>query len=126
MVAAIERSFPQREIADASFRYQTEVDSRKRIVVGVNDYVNDTDDEIPTLKVDRALEAKQTARLEATRASRDSAAVESSLADLKAAAQTDANLMPLFLAAARARATEGEMVAALQEVFGDYTEMPVF
>ena len=126
MVQAIEQNFPQREIADASFKYQSEVDSKQRIVVGVNDYVNEGDDEIPTLKVDRTLEAKQTGRLEATRAARDSQAVEQSLAALKAAAATEANLMPLFLDAARARASEGEMVAALQEVFGDYRESPVF
>ncbi|HET8975399.1 MAG TPA: methylmalonyl-CoA mutase family protein [Solirubrobacterales bacterium] len=126
MVDAIKQNFPQREIADASFRYQQEVDSRQRIVVGVNDYVQTGDDEIPTLKIDRELERKQTGRLEATRARRDSAAVERTLADLKAAAATDANLMPHFLDCARARVSEGEMVAALQEVFGRYTESPVF
>jgi methylmalonyl-CoA mutase N-terminal domain/subunit len=126
MVRAIEQNFPQREIADASFRYQAEVDQRQRIVVGVNEYVNEVDDEIPTLKVDRELERKQTGRLEATRAARDSAEVERSLAELTEAAATDANLMPHFLDAARARASEGEMVAALQGVFGDYRESPVF
>ena len=74
----------------------------------------------------RRLERKQAGRLEATKRGRDSAAVERTLAELKAAAATDANLMPRFLDCARARATEGEMVAALQEVFGDYTESPVF
>ncbi|HEX2359252.1 MAG TPA: methylmalonyl-CoA mutase family protein [Solirubrobacterales bacterium] len=126
MVRAIEQNFPQREIADASFRYQAEVDQRQRIVVGVNEYVNEVDDEIQTLKVDRELERKQTGRLEATRAARDSAEVERSLAELTEAAATDANLMPHFLDAARARASEGEMVAALQGVFGDYRESPVF
>jgi methylmalonyl-CoA mutase N-terminal domain/subunit len=126
MVPAIEQNFPQREIADASFQYQAEVDQKQRIVVGVNEYVNEVDDEIQTLKVDRELERKQTGRLEATRAARDSAEVERSLAELTEAAATDANLMPHFLDAARARASEGEMVAALQGVFGDYRESPVF
>ncbi|MGZ5413242.1 MAG: methylmalonyl-CoA mutase family protein, partial [Solirubrobacterales bacterium] len=126
MVEAIKQNFPQREIADASFRYQTEVDSKQRIVVGVNDYVNEGDEEIPTLKIDRELERKQTSRLEATRARRDSAEVERTLAELKVAAATDANLMPRFIECARARVSEGEMVEALQGVFGRYTESPVF
>ncbi len=94
MVEAIKQNFPQREIADASFRYQQEVDSKQRIVVGVNDYVNEGDEEIPTLKIDRELERKQAGRLAATRADRDAAAVERTLGELKAAAATEANLMP--------------------------------
>jgi methylmalonyl-CoA mutase N-terminal domain/subunit len=126
MVEAIKQNFPQREIADASFRYQQEVDSKQRIVVGVNDFINADDDRIPTLKIDPEMERKQTGRLAATKAARDVAAVERTLEELKAAAATEANLMPLFIECARARASEGEMVAALQEVFGRYTETPVF
>ncbi|MGZ5309479.1 MAG: acyl-CoA mutase large subunit family protein [Solirubrobacterales bacterium] len=126
MVEAIKQSFPQREIADASFRYQQEVDSKQRIVVGVNDYEVSGDEQIPTLKIDPALERKQVDRVKATKAGRDSAAVESTLTELKRAAATDQNLMPLFIEAARARATEGEMIASLQEVFGTYSESPVF
>ncbi len=95
-------------------------------MVGVNDYVNEGDEQIPTLKIDPEMERKQAGRLAATRADRDSAAVERTLGELKAAAATEANLMPLFIECARARASEGEMVAALQEVFGRYTESPVF
>jgi methylmalonyl-CoA mutase N-terminal domain/subunit len=126
MVEAVKQSFPQREIADASFKYQREVDSKQRIVVGVNEFQIEDDVEIPTLKIDRALEAKQVGRLKATKTRRDSAAVESTLAEVKRAAATDENLMPYFIEAARARASEGEMIAALQEVFGSYTEVPVF
>ncbi len=127
MVEAIKRGFPQREIADASFRYQQEVDSRRRIVVGVNDYRLSAEEGIEMHRPDPAAERKQGDRLERTRAARDSAAVESALASLKAAAATDGeNLMPRFLAAARVRASEGEMIASLQEVFGRYTEQPVF
>jgi methylmalonyl-CoA mutase N-terminal domain/subunit len=126
MVEAIKQNFPQREIADASFRYQQEVDEKKRIVVGVNDYVISDDDEIPILRIDPELERKQRGRVEATRARRQSAEVERTLSDLKSAAATDANLMPPILECARARVTEGEMVEALQQVFGRYTEMPVF
>jgi methylmalonyl-CoA mutase, N-terminal domain len=126
MVEAIRRNFPQREIADAAFTYQREVDERKRIVVGVNDFAQEGEEATPILRIDPALERKQTDRLAATRARRDGAAVEASLAELKRAAATDANLMPPIIAAARARATEGEMISALQEVFGTYTESPVF
>jgi methylmalonyl-CoA mutase N-terminal domain/subunit len=126
MVEAIEQNFPQREIADASFRYQREVDQRKRIVVGVNEYVAEDEAAIPILRIDPELERKQRGRVEATRARRDSAEVERTLAELKEAAATEANLMEPILACARARVTEGEMVAALQEVFGSYTELPVF
>jgi methylmalonyl-CoA mutase N-terminal domain/subunit len=126
MVEAIRRNFPQREIADASFTYQQELNERKRIVVGVNDFVSEDDEPTPILKIDPALERKQVDRLAATRARRDGAAVESALAELKQVAGGAGNLMPPILAAARARATEGEMIAALQEVFGTYTESPVF
>jgi methylmalonyl-CoA mutase N-terminal domain/subunit len=127
MVAAIERGFPQREIADAAFRYQQEVDSGQRTVVGVNSFRLDEEEEIPTLRIDPELERKQAGRLQATRAARDSAAVERALADLREAAATEGrNLMPHILDAARARVSEGEMIAALQGVFGTYTETPVY
>jgi methylmalonyl-CoA mutase, N-terminal domain len=126
MVEAIKAGFPQREIADAAFEYQREVDSKERIVVGVNEYRLEREEEIPILRIDPELERKQSARLAATREKRDAAAVESTLAELKRAAATDENLMPRFIDAARARASEGEMVAALQEVFGTYSEHPQF
>jgi methylmalonyl-CoA mutase N-terminal domain/subunit len=125
MVEAIKQNFPQREIADASFRYQQEVDSKKRIVVGVNEYVQQ-DDAIPILRIDPELERKQKGRLEASRAGRDAGAVEAALGELRTAAAGDANLMPHLLDCARARASEGEMIASLQQVFGSYTESPVF
>jgi methylmalonyl-CoA mutase N-terminal domain/subunit len=126
MVEAIRRNFPQREIADASFAYQREVDERRRIVVGVNDFVDEDEAQTPILRIDPALERKQADRLAATRARRDGAAVESALAELKSAAAGEANLMPPIVAAARANATEGEMIEAMQQVFGTYTESPVF
>jgi methylmalonyl-CoA mutase N-terminal domain/subunit len=127
MVEAVKGGFPQREIADAAFRYQHEVDQRQRTVVGVNDYVHEDEAQIPILRIDPELERKQAGRLEGTRAKRESAAVESALGALKAAAANDGeNLMPRFIEAARARASEGEMIAALQEVFGTYSEQPVF
>jgi len=125
MVEAIRRNFPQREIADASFAYQRAVDERRRIVVGVNDFAAE-EEPTPILRIDPALERKQAERLAATRARRDGGAVEASLGKLKRAAAGEANLMEPIVEAARARATEGEMIEALQEVFGTYTESPVF
>jgi methylmalonyl-CoA mutase N-terminal domain/subunit len=126
MVEAIKQNFPQREIADASFQYQQEVDSRQRIVVGVNDYVHEDENPTPILRIDPALERKQKGRVEATKTKRDSTEVERTLDELRAAAATEANLMPAIMDCARARVSEGEMVEALQSVFGSYTELPVF
>jgi methylmalonyl-CoA mutase, N-terminal domain len=126
MVDAIRDNFPQREIADAAFAYQRELDERRRIVVGVNDFALDEEEETPILRIDPALERKQVDRLAATRARRDSAAVEAVLSELKRVAAGEGNLMAAILEAARAGATEGEMIAAMQEVFGTYTESPVF
>jgi methylmalonyl-CoA mutase, N-terminal domain len=126
MVEAIKTGFPQREIADAAFIYQREVDSKQRIVVGVNDY-RVADDELTELhRPDPGAERRQRERLERTHADRDATAVEAALRSLRQAAATDANLMPAIVDAARARASEGEMVAALQRVFGTYTEQPQF
>ncbi|HUR84142.1 MAG TPA: methylmalonyl-CoA mutase family protein [Solirubrobacteraceae bacterium] len=127
MVEAVKANFPQREIADAAYTLQTEYDSRERILVGVNDYVDAGEDEIPILRIDPELERKQMGRLQAVRARRDSAAVEDTLTALRADAARDrANLMPALLDCARAHATEGEIVRALQDVFGTYRETPVF
>jgi methylmalonyl-CoA mutase N-terminal domain/subunit len=126
MVEAIRRNFPQREIADASFTFQQELNERKRIVVGVNDFTHEDEAEMPILKIDPALEGKQVARVTAVKAGRDSAAVEQALVALKTAAAGEGNMMPPIIEAARAQVTEGEMIAAMQEVFGTYTESPVF
>ncbi len=127
MVEAVKRGFPQREIADAAFVHQQEVERGGRIVVGVNAFTDTgAEDGIPTLRVDPKLERKQLDRLQTLRAARDGAAVEGILGALTSAAATDANLMPPILDAARAGATEGEIVAALQQVFGTYREAPQF
>jgi methylmalonyl-CoA mutase N-terminal domain/subunit len=126
MVEAVKQNFPQREIADASWALQEEIDRGERTVVGVNRYQHPDDDPLPILRIDPELERKQIGRVQAVRGRRDGAAVERALADVRAAAATDTNLMPPLLDAARAHATEGEIVEALQEVFGSYTERPVF
>jgi methylmalonyl-CoA mutase N-terminal domain/subunit len=127
MVEAVKLNYPQREIADASFALQQEIDAGERIVVGVNGYVADSEEQIPTLRVDPALEQKQIGRLQAARAARDGAAVERALASLREqAADEHHNLMEPLLDCARAHASEGEIIESLQQVFGDYTETPVF
>jgi methylmalonyl-CoA mutase, N-terminal domain len=127
MVQAVKRNYPQREIADAAFTLQQEIDSGERTVVGVNSFVASDEEPIPTLRVDPALEGKQLGRLQAARARRDGVEVERALAALREdAAHADRNLMEPLLACARAHASEGEIVESLQQVFGDYTETPVF
>ena len=127
MVEAVKKNFPQREIAEASWQYQEEVDAGKRLVVGVNRYQQDDEEPIEILRIDPALERKQIGRLQATRARRDAAGVERTLAALKeAAGAPDRNLMYPLIECARANVSEGEMIEALQQVFGSYTESPVF
>jgi methylmalonyl-CoA mutase N-terminal domain/subunit len=127
MVESVKRNYPQREIADAAFTLQQEIDSGERVVVGVNRYTHADEEPIPTLRVDPALERKQLGRLQAARARRDGAAAERALAALREdAAHPDRNLIEPLLECARAHASEGEIVESLQQVFGDYTETPVF
>jgi methylmalonyl-CoA mutase N-terminal domain/subunit len=127
VVAAIKDNFFQREIAEASFRYQSELEAGERVVVGVNRYALETEPEIEILRIDPALEGKQIERVQALRARRDSAAAETALAALKDGASRDGvNLMPLIVDAARAYVTMGEMCDALREVWGVWRETPVF
>ncbi len=127
MVAAVKANYPQREIADASYELQQEIDSGRRVVVGVNAYTEGDEEQTALHRSDPAMERGQLDRLNAVRARRDGAAVETSLAKLReAASQEGANLMPLLLDCTRTDASEGEIVQALQDVFGKYTESPVF
>ncbi len=127
MVEAVKRGYPQREIADAAYRLQTEIESGERIQVGVNDYLEGEGEPLELLRIDPDLERKQIGRTRASRERRDGAATERTLAALKeAAADERRNLMPLLLDCARAHATEGEIIESLQEVFGTYTETPMF
>ena len=127
VIAAIKENFFQREIADASFRYQTEVESGQRVIVGVNRYEDPDEKEIEILAIDRALEQKQVDRVQALRARRDAAAVEESLARLKRdAAEDGINLMPAIIDASKVYVTMGEMCDALRDVWGTWRETPVF
>jgi methylmalonyl-CoA mutase, N-terminal domain len=127
VIAAIKENFFQREIAEASFRYQTEVESGQRVIVGVNRYEDPDEKEIEILAIDRALEQKQVDRVQALRSRRDAAAVQESLARLKReAAEDGVNLMPAIIDASKVYATMGEMCEALREVWGTWRETPVF
>ena len=127
VVQAIKENFFQREIAEASFRYQAEVEAKQRIIVGVNRYELEDEPELELLRIDPALEQQQIERVGALRARRDGAKVEAALARLKeGAAREDVNLMPLLVDAARDYVTLGEMCDALREVWGVWRETPVF
>jgi len=127
VIPAIEQNFQQREIAEASFRYQSEVERGERVVVGVNRYEMEDEQPLDILRIDPALEQKQVERVQAVRERRDSAAAEAAIARLKEdAARDDRNLMEPIMDASRAYVTMGEMCDALREVWGTWRETPVF
>ena len=124
MVAAIERSYPQREIAEASYRYQMELDKKEKLMVGVNDFVSG-ERPLDILQIDETVAHRQAARLNKLRADRSQEAVTRSLAALRKAAQSQQNLMPSIFAAVKAYATLGEICEALRQVFGSYEEVAI-
>jgi methylmalonyl-CoA mutase N-terminal domain/subunit len=124
MIAAIERGYPQREIAEASYRYQLAVDRKEKIVVGVNDFVSG-EKPIDILQIDDSVGAKQAERLRSLRAARANDEVARCLSTLRAAAQGDENLMPHIYEAVKAYATVGEICGALRDVFGSYQETAI-
>mgnify|MGYP000868877067 FL=1 len=126
VLAAIERGFFQQEIADAAYAYQRAVESGERVVVGVNRYLSQEPVNIEILKIDPAVEERQVQRLRELKARRDNLAVKAALERLKQAAQGSDGLIPYILEAVKVYATEGEIVAVLKEVFGEYREQPLF
>ncbi|MDD3719106.1 MAG: methylmalonyl-CoA mutase family protein [Actinomycetota bacterium] len=127
VLPAIEAGFFQREIADAAYRYQREIERGERVVVGLNRFQNSGETlTIDLLRIDPAVEKKQRERMAELRSSRSSTAVQECMAALKQGAEGDANLMPLIIACARAYCTEGEIIGALREVFGEYRETVLF
>ncbi|HEX5689242.1 MAG TPA: methylmalonyl-CoA mutase family protein, partial [Roseiflexaceae bacterium] len=125
VIAAIRNGYFQREIADAAYRYQQEIDGGQRGIVAVNKYVVQAPLEIPILEMDREGEARHLRRLNHVRATRDNDKLAQHLAELRAAAEGNANLMPAILDCVRAYATLGEMCDVLREVFGVYQETVV-
>jgi methylmalonyl-CoA mutase N-terminal domain/subunit len=125
MVAAIEQSYPQREIAESAYRFQQAVEQRDKIIVGVNDFVAAADEPIGTLYIDESAAERQLAKLNELRKMRDNGRVRAALDALKEGARGSANTMPLLVDAVRAYATVGEMCDALREVWGEYEETPI-
>lgn len=126
VIPAIEAGFFQREIADAAYRYQQELDRKEKIIVGMNEYVEEEETEIPILIISPEVEEKQKSRIAEVRSNRSGAEVDRTLSELRRAAEDGSNLMPTLLGCTRAYATLGEMCATLQEVFGVYEEPAVF
>jgi methylmalonyl-CoA mutase N-terminal domain/subunit len=122
MLGAIERGFPQREIAESAYRYQREIDTGQRTIVGVNDYLSEEPLTIPLLEIDREGERRQIERLKRVRRERDNRVVRERLAALERAARGSENLMPYILDAVREYATLGEICGVFREVFGEYRE----
>ena len=127
VVAAIETGYFQKEIADAAYRYQKEVERKEKFIVGVNEFVEENEKvTIPILTISKDVQIQQVKRLAELKQSRNQKAVEQSLLEIKKAAIDGTNLMPVFLKAAQNYVTLGEMVGELKEVFGTYTEISVF
>src|SRR6266581_2770335 len=126
VLAGIEQGWFQQQMADAAFAYQQQVEKGAKVIVGVNKYVTDNDQELEILRISEQVEREQRAELARRRSARRRDRVDAALDRLQRAASTDENLIPLLVEAARAEATEGEMVTALRQVWGDYTEPPRF
>jgi methylmalonyl-CoA mutase N-terminal domain/subunit len=126
VLRCIENGFFQREIADAAFEFERKLEANERIIVGVNAYKDGEGGEVPTLRIGPDTEQGQVRRVKAVRARRDDTSVASRLEELKTAARGTENLMPHLLNCVKAYATEGEIMAALKEVFGVYREPILF
>jgi methylmalonyl-CoA mutase, N-terminal domain len=125
MIPAIERGFPQREIANASYEFQHSVETGESVIVGVNKFTEKDEKPIELLQIDETAEQRQVAKLREVKARRSAREVEKALANLKKAAEGTENTMPFILDAVRVYATVGEISATLGEVFGSYTEISV-
>ncbi|HVK40345.1 MAG TPA: methylmalonyl-CoA mutase family protein [Candidatus Kapabacteria bacterium] len=127
VIPAIDAGFFQREIADAAYRYQRELDHKHKLIVGVNEFTEKGESiDIPILTISKEVEAKQIERMRQMRASRDQTRVDEALSALRRSASDETNMMPHVLECARAYVTVGEMCRLLEEVFGIYEEQPVF
>jgi methylmalonyl-CoA mutase N-terminal domain/subunit len=125
MVQAIEKGYPQREIAESAYREQQAVDRGERAIVGVNESVGTVGAGVATLYIDDEAARKQLRRLDDVRARRDASVLEGALRKLAVAAEGDENTMPALLDAVRAYATLGEMCAVLRRIWGEYQEVPI-
>jgi methylmalonyl-CoA mutase N-terminal domain/subunit len=126
VIPAIEKGFYQREIAQSAYKYQKEIDDKKRIIVGVNEYIIDEPVDIPILKMDEKGEERQINRLNKLRRDRNNQKVESNLKKLKKAAESDKNMMPYILDCVHSYVTLGETCQILRDVFGEYEEPSIY
>jgi methylmalonyl-CoA mutase N-terminal domain/subunit len=125
-VAAIEKGYIQREIVESAYRYQKEIESSEKVVVGVNEFTTEEKTPIPILRVDPAVEKRQNERLNRMKGKRNNAKVNSALDELRHVAEGDENLMPVILEAVKAYASLGEICGVLREVFGEYRAPTIF
>jgi methylmalonyl-CoA mutase N-terminal domain/subunit len=125
MVEAIELGYPQKEIAEASYQFQQSVESREKIIVGVNDFVQEDEDPIEILYIDDTAAERQLARLAELKKTRNNDEVQRTLDHLRETARGTGNTMPAILDCVRAYATVGEMCDALRQVWGEYEEVPI-
>mgnify|MGYP002780960199 CR=1 FL=1 len=126
MVEAVEKGYPQREIAASAYRFQRQVEAREKIMVGVNGYDTGKADDLPLLRIDETVQRVQVENLKRVKAQRDAAKAAASLADVRRAAQEERNLMPPIIAAAKAYCTEQEICDELRHVFGTYVDPAEF
>jgi methylmalonyl-CoA mutase, N-terminal domain len=126
MLRAVEEGFPQREIAESAYRWQREVESGERVVVGVNEFRTEGDEPIPLLRIDESVARAQTARLQAIRAERSADRVKETLAGVEQACRDGSNVMPPIIEAVKAYATLGEVCDVFRKVWGQYREDGVF
>jgi methylmalonyl-CoA mutase N-terminal domain/subunit len=126
MLAAIDSGFPQREIANAAYRFKQQVDAQEKVIVGLNKYLAKEETPIELLKIDEKVEAEQVKRLKKIRRRRDNRAVAKALNDLRACCQSDNNVMPCVIEAVRAYTTEQEICDVYREVFGEYRDPGFF
>ncbi|MCK9356965.1 MAG: methylmalonyl-CoA mutase family protein, partial [Dehalococcoidia bacterium] len=126
MLAAIKKGFPQTEIADAAYRYQRQLDTKVKTLVGVNKYVAEEKAPIETLKIDENLEQEQVSRLNEVKRTRDNREVVRALGDIQRACKSGENVMPYVIAAVKAYATEQEICDVYRDVFGRYQDPGFF
>jgi methylmalonyl-CoA mutase N-terminal domain/subunit len=127
VIPAIEAGYFQKEIADAAYRYQKEVENKEKFIVGVNEFIEDNEKiEIPILTISPEVEIAQKKRLAKLKQSRSQQDVNENLAEILAAGENGNNLMPIFVKASHNKVTLGEMVGELKKVFGTYDEVVVF
>ncbi|MCE4629700.1 MAG: methylmalonyl-CoA mutase family protein, partial [Desulfurococcales archaeon] len=130
MLEAVKKGFPQREITEASYQFQKDVEEGRKFIVGVNIFVEEEEEEVrnvPLLEFDQEeIEARQKKRIKEIRSNRNKQRWERALDELRKAAERGENIMPYVLEAAKAYATLGEIMGTLKEVYGVYVEPPIY